>query len=66
MQKFFATPAPGVRVRKEDGSILAEAGEPVVRSAFWLRRERDGDVILKPVADEAAEAPTITPVKTKK
>lgn len=49
MQKIFATPKPGLRVRKEDGSVLAAPGESVERTAFWLRREADGDVSLTPV-----------------
>lgn len=67
MEKVFATPKPGMRCRKQDGSILAEAGEAVERNAFWLRRERDGDVTLSalPVSAPAEVAETAT-TKTKK
>lgn len=50
MEKVFATPAAGMRVRKQDRGILAENGEPVERNAFWIRRERDGDVTLTALA----------------
>lgn len=36
---------PSVKVRKPDGKYLAEQGEEVTKSAFWVRRINDGDVI---------------------
>ncbi|CZF83872.1 DUF2635 domain-containing protein [Grimontia marina] len=33
-----------VKVRKPDGGHLNENGEPVVMTAFWHRRVRDGSV----------------------
>ncbi|MGL4709435.1 MAG: DUF2635 domain-containing protein [Aeromonas veronii] len=58
-------PADGRRVRKPDGSLLAEQGESVVWSSFWLRRHRDGDVALvdakEPVVQQDAK-----PVKAMK
>ena len=56
MEKVFVTPAAGMRVRKQDGSTLAERGEAVERSAFWLRRERDGDVTLDALPDGSIAA----------
>jgi len=38
-------PKPGGRVRKPDGSVLAEAGETVTIDRFWRRRLAHGDVI---------------------
>ncbi|MBI0530092.1 DUF2635 domain-containing protein [Sphingomonas sp. TX0522] len=38
-------PAPDVRVRKEDGALLAAAGEPVPLNAYWRRRLADEDVV---------------------
>jgi hypothetical protein len=32
------------RVRKEDGAVLAETGETVIATSYWLRRLKDGDV----------------------
>lgn len=67
MEKIYATPAAGMRCRKQDGSVLAESGEPVARNAFWLRRERDGDVTLTAVPDAAvADVPDATSNKPKK
>ncbi|KFA96250.1 MULTISPECIES: DUF2635 domain-containing protein [unclassified Vibrio] len=43
-----------VPVRKPEGGFLAEGGEDVERSAYWLRRIKDGDV-LQP-SDEEVEA----------
>ena len=55
--KVFATPAPGLIVRHPDtGKPLDAAGEPVDRNAYWLRRERDGDVTLAEIAPTEAEA----------
>ncbi len=64
MEKVFATPKEGVLVRHETGAPLAPAGEIVVLSAFWLRRERDGDVTLAPVTPApAAPAPVKKPAQ---
>ncbi|EGR4058385.1 DUF2635 domain-containing protein [Vibrio cholerae] len=35
-----------VPVRKENGEFLKQEGETVPRSAFWVRRLKDGDVVL--------------------
>jgi hypothetical protein len=58
MPQVKATPINGARVRKPDGAILNAAGEPVERTSFWLRREKDGDVTLEAIAaqEPAAEA----------
>ena len=69
--KVFATPAPGLIVRHPDtGKPLDAAGEPVERTSYWLRRERDGDVSLTEIAptegEAAPEAPTTPPPTTKK
>ncbi|EJL7011405.1 DUF2635 domain-containing protein [Vibrio cholerae] len=34
-----------VPVRKESGEFLKQEGETVTRSAFWVRRLKDGDVL---------------------
>ncbi|EMC2456304.1 DUF2635 domain-containing protein [Vibrio cholerae] len=34
-----------VPVRKENGEFLKQEGETVTRSAFWVRRLKDGDVL---------------------
>lgn len=66
MQKIIATPKPGLRVRKEDGSPLAEAGEAVDRTAFWLRRQADGDVTLGKLPAATAEAAPDAPTTKRK
>ena len=38
-------PAPGRRVRKPDGSLLAEAGEVQAVDTYWTRRLAEGDVV---------------------
>ena len=59
MIKIFVKPKANTLVRAETGEPLAEAGEEVERTAYWLRRERDGDVTIsavkavKPKANEA-------------
>lgn len=59
MSKIFVKPKANTLVRQENGEPLAEAGEEVERSAYWLRRERDGDVTIsaaKAVKPKATEA----------
>lgn len=48
-------PAPGLKVRRPDGQHLAEGGENVELSPYWLRRLAHGDVEeVKAVAMPAA------------
>ncbi len=55
-KKIFVIPAKeSVPVRKPDGRYLSETGEDVVRTSFWLRRIKDGDVLL---GDEAKKQQT--------
>jgi len=59
-QPVFAKPAAGLKVRKEDGGYLPEAGDTVIHSSYWARREIDGDVDLSadlPVAEPEPEKP---------
>lgn len=58
--RVIAIPKPGVVVRHENGRRLDETGELVERNAFWLRRERDGDVTLAPEPAPPATKPTKT------
>lgn len=46
-------PAPGRRVRKPDGALLATAGERVEVDTYWTRRLLDGDVVE--IADQPAK-----------
>lgn len=45
MQTMTLKPAADVVVRKQDGTPLAAAGEPVELSSYWQRRLNDGDVV---------------------
>lgn len=46
-------PANGLKVRKPNGQHLAEAGEAVRMSAYWLRRLKEGSCIR--VADKTTK-----------
>jgi len=51
-----------VPVRKQNGEYLADTGEKVERSSYWIRRLNEGDVIeIK--AQSATKAPAKTQVK---
>ncbi|MDR1946640.1 MAG: DUF2635 domain-containing protein [Desulfovibrio sp.] len=54
----FIRPAPGLVIADpQTGDYLPEKGAIMPRSAFWLRRMKDGDVL---------EGPAATPVKPAK
>ena len=57
MSKIFVKPKANTLVRQENGEPLAEAGEEVERTAYWLRRERDGDVTISAVKAVKPKAP---------
>ncbi|MDM5141737.1 DUF2635 domain-containing protein [Aeromonas bestiarum] len=49
--ELYLKPAPGLVIKKPDGSKLAAEGERVPRTSFWLKRLADGDVVnVKPAA----------------
>lgn len=64
MEKMFIKPAPGLRVRREDNprELLPTEGDHVPRTAYWLRRLAEGDVLL---ADAPIEAATVTKAAVK-
>lgn len=45
-QTMRVRPAAGRRVRLETGPVLRAEGQQVPRTAYWMRRLRDGDVEL--------------------
>jgi hypothetical protein len=54
---FFIRPAPGLRIADPDsGGYLPETGALMPRSAFWLRRQKDGDVVEASPPATAKEA----------
>lgn len=54
-----------LKIRKEDGQYLAEDGETVIATSYWLRRLDNGDVVeTRLIASvEAEEAAPATKVK---
>lgn len=50
-------PAPGLVIKKPDGSKLAADGEKVPRTSFWLKRLADGDVNKVKPAAKATKKP---------
>lgn len=53
--ELYLKPAPGLVIKKPDGSKLAADGEKVPRTSFWLKRLADGDVLSVEEA-QAAQA----------
>lgn len=71
MKMKLITPSPTLQVRKPDGALLAPDGESLALTAFWLRRQSEGDVTVSdfpvpetPVAD--AQAPAVKSTKAEK
>ena len=52
-------PAPGLVIKKPDGSKLAAEGERVPRTSFWLKRLADGDVEHVKPAAKATKKPQV-------
>ena len=52
-------PAPGLVIKKPDGSKLAAEGEKVPRTSFWLKRLADGDVEHVKQAAKAIKKPQV-------
>ncbi len=61
-EPVIATPKAGLNVRKEDGTYLPAAGDTVMHSTYWARREKDGDVKLEDLPKAAKNTP-IEPAK---
>jgi hypothetical protein len=53
MNTLNILPQAGLTIRHPDGSYLKADGETVPRSAYWLRRLHDGDVV-----QQATSTPT--------
>ena len=49
-----------MQVPKPDGSKLKAEGEIVKRSAYWVRRRNNGDVVLVEPKQSAASTATAT------
>lgn len=58
-ENLYLKPAPGLVIRKPDGSKLAADGEKVPRTSFWLKRLADGDVL--PVEEAQTDKEDVKP-----
>jgi len=56
-ENLYLKPAPGLVIKKPDGSKLAADGEKVPRTSFWLKRLADGDVNEAKPAAKATKKP---------
>ncbi len=58
-ERVFLKPAPGVRIRREDGALWPEAGDWADPLSLYIhRRVADGDLVAAdPLAHPAPEAP---------
>ncbi len=67
MNKKQIKPArDGLLVRKPDGTHLAADGEMLAVSAYWLRRETCGDVVISDVTVNEKTVKTTKTTKTKR
>lgn len=69
MKKHIKPARTGLQVRKADGQRLSPEGETLLMSAWWHRREAEGDVVITEipveVVTEPAEARQTRTVKEK-
>jgi hypothetical protein len=54
LNKVKVTPKEGLRVRKENGQLIAAAGSEVVLNSYYRRRINDGDLLLDKSKKETA------------
>lgn len=47
MKTMYVKPAPGLKIRKPANreQVLADQGEDVPCSSYWMRRLKEGDVV---------------------
>lgn len=56
MSRIFVKPAPGLKIRDPETKLhLPEEGAQVVKSSFWSRRIKDGDVLTTEPKPEVKE-----------
>ncbi|EMO4453391.1 TPA: DUF2635 domain-containing protein [Klebsiella pneumoniae] len=53
MKKHIKPARAGLQVRKADGQHLNPEGEALPVSAWWLRREAEGDVVITDIQAES-------------
>ncbi|KEA51795.1 MULTISPECIES: DUF2635 domain-containing protein [Mangrovibacter] len=64
MIKHITPARPDLRVRKQNGDLLAAGGEPLQVNAWWYRREAQGDVIMTEVKKGTASTDSGTQKRT--
>ena len=58
MAQIRVTPGSGRRVRdKLTTAVVPEEGAVYEMSSYWSRKERDGDVTLETISEQAPNAP---------
>ncbi|HAT3671798.1 TPA: DUF2635 domain-containing protein [Klebsiella oxytoca] len=57
MKKHIKPARAGLQVRKADGQHLNPEGEVLPVSAWWLRREAEGDVVITDIQAESVTEP---------
>lgn len=57
MKKQIKPARAGLQVRKADGQRLNPEGEELPVSAWWLRREAEGDVVITDIQAESVTEP---------
>nr|WP_213680120.1 DUF2635 domain-containing protein [Serratia marcescens] len=60
MKKKLIKPRKALQVRKPDGSLLADDGEVLALSAFWLRRIAEGDLEVSDIPVPKIETAHVT------
>ncbi|EMB4323682.1 DUF2635 domain-containing protein [Pluralibacter gergoviae] len=57
MKKHIKPAREGLNVRKPDGLHLSPAGETMTVTAFWLRRQAQGDVVITAIQPATENTP---------
>ena len=57
MKKYIKPARAGLQVRKDDGQHLNPEGGELQVSAWWLRREAEGDVVITTIQAESVTEP---------
>ncbi|HHF8349347.1 TPA: DUF2635 domain-containing protein [Klebsiella pneumoniae] len=57
MKKHIKPAREGLKVRKPGGEHLSPEGEALLMSAWWHRREAEGDVVITDIQAESVTEP---------
>ncbi|GAA1820496.1 hypothetical protein GCM10009795_077810 [Nocardioides hankookensis] len=67
MKKHIKPARAGLQVRKADGQRLSPEGEMLLMSAWWHRREAEGDVVITDIqAGSVTEPAEVRQTRTAK